>query len=127
AAGSLRQLDARITASRPLTAFFDGLGALEGAAPPARQSELLEWLRRLGLPTSRDARTVRGVAGCLGYYRELGERRSSLPYQIDGVVYKLDDRADQERSEEHTSELQSLRHLVCRLLLEKKKKIRMNC
>src|SRR5205807_1497479 len=74
-----------------------GLGALEGAAPPARQSELLEWLRRLGLPTSRDARTVRGVAGCLGYYRELGERRSSLPYQIDGVVYKLDDRADQER------------------------------
>ena len=97
AAGSLRQLDARITASRPLTAFFYGLGALEGAAPPARQSELLEWLRRLGLPTSRDARTVRGVAGCLGYYRELGERRSSLPYQIDGVVYKLDDRADQER------------------------------
>ena len=97
AAGSLRQLDARITASRPLTAFFYGLGALEGAAPPARQSELLEWLRRLGLPTSRDARTVCGVAGCLGYYRELGERRSSLPYQIDGVVYKLDDRADQER------------------------------
>jgi DNA ligase (NAD+) len=97
AAGSLRQLDARITASRPLTAFFYGLGALEGASAPLRQSELLEWLRTLGLPTSPDARKVHGVEGCLGYYRELGERRSSLPYQIDGVVYKLDDRADQER------------------------------
>lgn len=97
AAGSLRQLDARITASRPLTAFFYGLGALDGASPPARQSELLEWLRTLGLPTSPDARKVHGVAGCLAYYRGLGERRSSLPYQIDGVVYKLDDRADQER------------------------------
>jgi DNA ligase (NAD+) len=97
AAGSLRQLDARITASRPLTAFFYGLGALEGASAPARQSELLEWLRTLGLPTSPDARQVHGVEGCLAYYRELGERRSSLPYQIDGVVYKLDDRADQER------------------------------
>jgi DNA ligase (NAD+) len=97
AAGSLRQLDARITASRPLTAVFYGLGVLEGAAPPARQSLLLGWLRDLGLPTSREVRTVRGVEGCLAYYREMGERRSSLPYQIDGVVYKLDERADQER------------------------------
>jgi DNA ligase (NAD+) len=97
AAGSLRQLDARITASRPLTAFFYGLGALEGASAPVRQSELLEWLRTLGLPTSPDARKVHGVEGCLAYYRELGERRSSLPHQIDGVVYKVDDRADQER------------------------------
>ncbi len=97
AAGSLRQLDARITASRPLTAVFYGLGALEGASPPARQSQLLEWLRTLGLPTSAYTRKVQGVTGCLAYYREIGERRSSLPYQIDGVVYKLDDRADQER------------------------------
>jgi DNA ligase (NAD+) len=97
AAGSLRQLDARITASRPLTAFFYGLGALEGANAPVSQSELLGWLRTLGLPTSPDARKVHGVEGCLAYYRELGERRSSLPYQIDGVVYKLDERADQER------------------------------
>jgi DNA ligase (NAD+) len=97
AAGSLRQLDARITATRPLTAVFYGLGVLEGGSPPARQSELLEWLRTLGLPTARDARAVRGIEGCLAYYREMGERRSSLPYQIDGVVYKLDDRAAQER------------------------------
>jgi DNA ligase (NAD+) len=97
AAGSLRQLDARITAARPLTAVFYGLGELQGAAQPPSQSELLHWLRTLGLPVSPEARSVHGVAGCLGYYRELGARRSALPYQIDGVVYKLDRRADQER------------------------------
>jgi len=97
AAGSLRQLDARITAARPLAAFFYGLGALEGASLPERQGRLLQWLRTLGLPVCPDTRQARGVAGCLAYYREMGERRSSLPYQIDGVVYKLDRRADQER------------------------------
>ncbi len=97
AAGSLRQLDARITAARPLRAFFYGLGALSGAPFPETQTQLLAWLRSFGLPVSAEARTVRGVAGCLAYYRELGERRSALPYQIDGVVYKLERRADQER------------------------------
>ena len=97
AAGSLRQLDPRISAARPLDAFFYGLGALEGAPIPKGQTELLAWLRALGLPVSPDARTVHGVAGCLGYYREMGARRGALPYQIDGVVYKLDSRADQER------------------------------
>ena len=97
AAGSLRQLDPRITAARPLSAVFYALGVLEGAVSPARQTELLQVLRALGLPVSAEARLVHGVAGCLDYYRKLGERRSSLPYQIDGVVYKLDSRADQER------------------------------
>ncbi|HEY7996851.1 MAG TPA: NAD-dependent DNA ligase LigA [Steroidobacteraceae bacterium] len=97
AAGSLRQLDPRITATRPLTAVFYGLGALEGAAQPAGQRELLERLRALGLPVSKEVRAVRGVAGCLEYYRALGARRASLPYQIDGVVYKLEPRAEQER------------------------------
>ena len=97
AAGSLRQLDARITAARPLSAFFYGMGALEGMAAPGDQSELLELLRAKGLPVSPEARTVHGLEGCLGYYRSMGERRSSLPYQIDGVVYKLNSRADQER------------------------------
>jgi DNA ligase (NAD+) len=97
AAGSLRQLDPRITAARPLNAFFYGIGALEGASAPPRQSELLEWLRGYGLPVSPEARTVTGVAGCLAYYRSMGERRAALPYQIDGVVYKLDSREDQER------------------------------
>jgi DNA ligase (NAD+) len=97
AAGSLRQLDPRITASRPLSAFFYGLGVNEGVPPPAQQSELLELLRAHGLPVSPETRTVYGVEGCLAYYRRIGERRGSLPYQIDGVVYKLNSRADQEQ------------------------------
>ncbi|MBS0379054.1 MAG: NAD-dependent DNA ligase LigA [Proteobacteria bacterium] len=97
AAGSLRQLDPRITATRPLTAFFYGLGALEGRAMPPGQMELLTLLRELGLPVSPEVRPVRGVPGCLAYYRDLGARRAGLPYQIDGVVYKLESRADQER------------------------------
>ena len=97
AAGSLRQLDPRITAARPLSAFFYGLGALEGVPPPEDQQALLELLRARGLPVSPETRTVRGIDGCLAYYRSVGERRNSLPYQIDGVVYKLDSRADQER------------------------------
>jgi len=97
AAGSLRQLDPRVSAARPLDAFFYGLGALEGVELPEGQTQLLALLRELGLPVSPDARTVRGVEGCLDYYRRMGERRSRLPYQIDGVVYKLDSRADQER------------------------------
>ena len=97
AAGSLRQLDPRITAARPLSAMFYSLGALEGVALPHSQQALLELLRQHGLPVSAEARTVRGIEGCLGYYRAIGERRASLPYQIDGVVYKLDSRADQEK------------------------------
>ncbi|HTD30646.1 MAG TPA: NAD-dependent DNA ligase LigA [Steroidobacteraceae bacterium] len=97
AAGALRQLDARITAARPLSVFFYGLGALEGAPLPSGQQELLDLLRTQGLPVSPEARRVRGIAGCLEYYGELGARRATLPYQIDGVVYKLERRADQER------------------------------
>jgi DNA ligase (NAD+) len=97
AAGSLRQLDPRITAARPLTALFYALGALEGAPQPTGQLELLTWLRALGLPVSPEVRPVKGVGGCLDYYRDLGARRRALPYQIDGVVYKLERRADQER------------------------------
>jgi DNA ligase (NAD+) len=97
AAGSLRQLDPKVSAARPLNMVFYALGALEGAPQPARQWQLLEWLGQLGLPVSPEARRVRGVAGCLGYYRDMGARRSALGFQIDGVVYKLDARADQER------------------------------
>jgi len=78
AAGSLRQLDPRITAARPLTAFFYALGALEGLPPPPGQFELLALLRSLGLPVSPEVRAVRGVGGCLGYYRDLGARRAQL-------------------------------------------------
>ncbi|MBV8909297.1 MAG: NAD-dependent DNA ligase LigA [Gammaproteobacteria bacterium] len=97
AAGSLRQLDARISASRPLSIFFYGLGMLEGAAMPPTQVELLELLREVGLPVSPQAQSVHGIAGCLGYYRRIAEQRRTLPYEIDGVVYKLDSRSEQER------------------------------
>jgi DNA ligase (NAD+) len=90
AAGSLRQLDARVTAERSLEVFFYGLGAVEGWNAPARHSELLAALRELGLRVCPEARTARGVEGCLEYYRELGARRPTLPYEIDGVVYKVD-------------------------------------
>jgi len=97
AAGSLRQLDPKATAARPLDIFFYALGVVEGGTAPDTQSGLLDAFRAWGLPICPDARKVRGVEGMLGYYRDIGARRSSLPYQIDGVVYKLDRRADQER------------------------------
>ena len=96
AAGALRQLDVRITAQRPLEVFFYGVGAVAGAKLPERHSELLALLRKLGLRTSGEAHLVHGLAGCLKYYAALAARRTKLPYQIDGVVYKVDRRDDQE-------------------------------
>ncbi|HEY6923030.1 MAG TPA: NAD-dependent DNA ligase LigA [Steroidobacteraceae bacterium] len=97
AAGSLRVLDPRITAKRPLQMYFYSIGTVEGGAIPPRQSELLKAFEGWGLPICPDAHLVQGVEGLLAYYRDMGTRRSSLPYQIDGVVYKLDSRPDQER------------------------------
>ncbi len=97
ASGSLRQLDPRITAQRPLDLYFYELGVVEGGAVPERHSELAPWLNSLGLRTGTDGRKVSGVEGCLEYYRDIGARRAQLPYQIDGVVYKVDRRADQEK------------------------------
>ncbi len=97
AAGAVRQLDPRVTASRPLEIFFYSIGVIDGAEPPQRQSDLLAWLRTLGLRTCMEARAVRGLAGCLDYFRSVGARRGALPYQIDGVVYKVEDRAQQEQ------------------------------
>jgi DNA ligase (NAD+) len=97
AAGALRQLDPQVSAQRPLEAIFYAAGAIDGIEPPARQSELLALLRTLGLRTSREAERVHGLAGCLDYYDRLAARRAQLPYQIDGVVYKVDRRADQEK------------------------------
>jgi len=95
AAGSLRQLDPRLTAKRPLDIFFYGLGAVEGWTVPSHQSEMLNTLRRWGLRLCPDAECVSGIEGCLDYYRRLGDRRAALPYDIDGVVYKVDDREHQ--------------------------------
>jgi DNA ligase (NAD+) len=95
AAGSLRQLDARITAQRRLRFFAYGIGLLEGAAMPESHSTALDWLDRLGLPVSKERAVVTGCDGMLGYFRDIGARRKSLPYEIDGVVYKVDRLADQ--------------------------------
>ncbi len=97
AAGSLRQLDSRITASRHLSFFVYGAGAVEGLVLPDTHGAQMEWLQKLGLPVPQERRVVRGAEGLLGYYREIGEQRSKLPYDIDGVVYKVNGIAKQER------------------------------
>ena len=89
AAGSLRQLDPRITAERPLAMFCYGVGKVEGAALPDRQSAILERLQDWGLRVCPERDVVTGPAGCLDYYRRIGAQRDRLPYEIDGVVYKV--------------------------------------
>ncbi|KGF83139.1 NAD-dependent DNA ligase LigA [Massilia sp. JS1662] len=95
AAGSLRQLDARITAQRRLRFFAYGIGLLEGAPLPESHAKALDWLDQLGLPVSKERAVVTGCAGLLGYFHDIGARRKSLPYEIDGVVYKVDRLSDQ--------------------------------
>ena len=94
AAGALRQLDPRITATRPLRFFAYGIA---GAGLPGTHSALLDRLADWGFPVSPERRRVSGLAGLLAYYADMGRRRAELPYDIDGVVYKLDDLAAQER------------------------------
>ncbi len=89
AAGSLRQLDPRVTAQRPLTLFCYGVGVFDGELP-ARHSELLARLGEWGLRVCPDVAVVEGVEGCLAYYQQIAARRDALPYEIDGVVYKVD-------------------------------------
>ncbi len=89
AAGSLRQLDSRITARRPLTMFCYAPGEIRGANFGS-QGEFLSTLRQRGLPVTSLARQVTGVAGVLAYYREMAEKRDTLPFEIDGVVVKVD-------------------------------------
>jgi DNA ligase (NAD+) len=97
ASGSLRQIDPAVTGQRPLDVCFYGLGAVEGGSVPDSQFELLEMLRDLGLRVSPEAKRVAGIAGCLEYHKAIYARRAQLDYEIDGVVYKVDDRAAQER------------------------------
>ncbi|MGI8896170.1 MAG: NAD-dependent DNA ligase LigA [Casimicrobiaceae bacterium] len=93
AAGGLRQLDSRITATRRLAFFAYGIGAVEwgGVAPPATHAALMLLLEALRIPVSKERTVVRGIRALLDYYHTLGGRRADLPYEIDGVVYKVDD------------------------------------
>ncbi|NRR31515.1 NAD-dependent DNA ligase LigA [Oxalobacteraceae bacterium] len=95
AAGSLRQLDSRITSQRKLSFFSYGVGMLEGAAMPESHSALLAWYRELGLPVAKEGAVVRGYAGLMAYYRQIGAARPTMPYEIDGVVYKANRLEDQ--------------------------------
>ncbi|KAF1697741.1 NAD-dependent DNA ligase LigA [Pseudoxanthomonas koreensis] len=95
AAGSLRQLDPKVSAQRPLSFYAYGVGMVEGGALPATHSATLAKLRDWGFPVSDLAAVVHGSDGLLDYYRRIGEARDGLPFDIDGVVYKLDDHAGQ--------------------------------
>ncbi len=95
AAGTMRQLDPRLAASRPLDVFFYGVGEHGNWKLPTKHSEVLEQLREWNLKVSPLAKVVQGVEGCLEYYRDIGEKRSSLKYEIDGVVYKVNRFAQQ--------------------------------
>ncbi len=96
AAGSLRQLDSRITAQRPLAFYAYALGEVDGSLPTTH-SQVLAWLRELGFAVSPLVDVATGVDGLLAYYARIGAARDGLPYDIDGVVYKLD-RLDQQRA-----------------------------
>jgi len=89
AAGSLRQLDPRLTAERPLDIYVYSVGLTIGGALPDCHSEILDRLQEWGLKICPDRKVVSGIKGCLEFYADIGRRRDSLRYDIDGVVYKV--------------------------------------
>jgi DNA ligase (NAD+) len=89
ASGSLRQLDPKITAARRLCFFCYGHGESTRDRLPQKQQDLLARFQSWGLPVNPEVEVVQGIAGCLEYYRRLLLRRHDLPYEIDGVVYKV--------------------------------------
>ena len=97
AAGSLRQLDSRITAGRRLSFFSYGIGFCDGVKLPGKHDEQMALLLRWGVPVAQQCGVVRGLEGLLAYYREIGAAREQLPFDIDGVVYKVNDIAQQQQ------------------------------
>jgi DNA ligase (NAD+) len=98
AAGALRQKDPQMTASRPLSFFAYAVGRFEGQGlPDDRHSQQIDYLAQLRLPVSAHRRVVRGLDGLLDYYSDIGAQRSNLPYDIDGVVYKVNEIKSQEK------------------------------
>jgi DNA ligase (NAD+) len=94
-AGSLRQLDPQVAAARPLSMFAYGVGLVEGIELPGLHSDVLRMLADWGFRTCPVNAVVSGIEGCLDYYRRIERERTKLPYEIDGVVYKVDDREAQ--------------------------------
>jgi len=97
AAGGLRQLDPKMTAQRQLSFFAYGIGLLEGAEMPSSHSALLDWYKEMGLPVNAQRGVVQGAEGLLEFFRKTGEQRDGLPYDIDGVVYKVNQRDEQDK------------------------------
>ncbi|WP_298833026.1 NAD-dependent DNA ligase LigA [uncultured Piscinibacter sp.] len=97
AAGAVRQLDPAVTASRPLSFFAYGVGEVQGWPMPATHAALLDALQAMGVPVCADRAVVRGAPGLVEFHRTTGERRDALPFDIDGVVYKVNSRALQQR------------------------------
>jgi DNA ligase (NAD+) len=97
AAGSLRQLDPKLTAERPLSFFAYGIGATDGVSLPPVHSGAMDMLAKLRFPVTTERAVVSGVAGLLEYFARIGAARPSLPFDIDGVVYKVNNLALQQQ------------------------------
>lgn len=97
AAGSLRQLDSAVTAKRPLNVYFYGIGVCEGIELPDSHMDELRLLQTLGFRVSPYNKVAKGLEGCLEYYNNMQSIRSSLPFEIDGVVYKVDSKSLQKQ------------------------------
>ncbi|MDH3440137.1 MAG: NAD-dependent DNA ligase LigA, partial [Gammaproteobacteria bacterium] len=89
AAGSLRQLDPRLTAERPLDIYVYSVGQVKGGSLPGQHSDILDQLQEWGFKVCPERKVVDGIDGCLEFYRNIGAKRDSLSYDIDGVVYKV--------------------------------------
>ena len=87
AAGSLRQLDPNITAKRPLFLYCYSVGVVEGGELAETHDEILQQLKRFGLPVCKEIKRVKGIKACMSYYQDILNRREDLPYDIDGIVY----------------------------------------
>jgi DNA ligase (NAD+) len=97
AAGAVRQLDPAIAAQRPLSFFAYGLGDVQGWPLPATHSGLLDALATIGLPVSAERSVVKGARGLVDFHQRIAALRDALPFDIDGVVYKVDSRALQQQ------------------------------
>ena len=97
AAGSLRQLDPKITSKRPLVLNAYGIGIAEGVDLPNTHYDRLQWLKSIGIPVNPEIRLCNGTDEVLDFYRDIQNKRSSLGYDIDGTVLKINDIALQEK------------------------------
>lgn len=97
AAGSLRQLNSAITAQRSLSIYVYALGEQQGGEIVATHWESLQWLKQAGFPVAKECKRVKGVAACADYYKAIAAGRDELPFEIDGVVYKVDSFDAQEK------------------------------